>query len=99
MEVVPSTYHQYLKIYTLEGVKILMGDQKMSQICYMTSCKLSIKPKEINMIATNVEEEILTIKDPPIKDEIDSVCIDELKPDRIVNIGAKLQTPVRQIKY
>lgn len=35
----------------------------------------------------DIEEEVLTMKDPPIRDEVDIVCIDKLKPEWCINIS------------
>lgn len=63
------------------GGKNPVRDQKIYQSCYMACHKVTIKSKEVNAILMDIKEEVLTMKDPPIRDKVDLVCIDELKPE------------------
>ncbi|KAF8094282.1 hypothetical protein N665_0366s0001 [Sinapis alba] len=46
MQVVPSTFHMYLKFPTLRGVKTIWGDWKISQVCFT----VELKRKKLNGI-------------------------------------------------
>ncbi|XP_024006567.1 uncharacterized protein LOC112083074 [Eutrema salsugineum] len=84
MRAVPSTYHLCLKFPTPAGIKTIWGNQKESRMCYLAEHKLR------NPIVESRET-----RAEPVCDAVDSVCIDDERPERCVEIGAKLEEPLR----
>ncbi|XP_024004868.1 uncharacterized protein LOC112082014 [Eutrema salsugineum] len=81
---VPSTYHLCLKFPTPAGVKTIWGNKKESRMCCLAEHKLR------NPFAESRET-----RAEPVCDAVDSVCIDEARPERCVEIGTKLEEPLR----
>ncbi|XP_024016338.1 uncharacterized protein LOC112089815 [Eutrema salsugineum] len=84
MRAVPSTYHLCLRFPTAAGIKTIWGNQKESRMCCLAEHKLK------NPIAESHET-----RAESVCDAVDSVCIDEARPERCVEIGAKLEEPLR----
>lgn len=43
----------------------------------------------------DTEEEAITIKNEFMRDKVDPICIDLLKPEQCINIGARVSDPIR----
>ncbi|XP_024006602.1 uncharacterized protein LOC112083104 [Eutrema salsugineum] len=84
MRAVPSTYHLCVKFPTPGGIKMIWGNQKESRMCFLAEHKMR-KP-----IGKAREE-----KSAPSCDPVISVCIDELHPERCVEIGATLDEAIK----
>ncbi|XP_024015219.1 uncharacterized protein LOC112088925 [Eutrema salsugineum] len=91
MRAVPSTYHLSLKFPTPAGIKTIWGNQKESQMCCLAEHKLR---NPVTNARADIAESCET-RTETVCDAVDSVCIDEARPERRVKIGTKLEEPLR----
>ncbi|XP_024004920.1 uncharacterized protein LOC112082059 [Eutrema salsugineum] len=96
MRAVPSTYHLCLKFPTLAGIKTIWGNQKESRMCCLAEHKLRnpVTDTRADVDRKKIAESRKK-RAEPICDAVDSVCIDEACPERRVDIGSKLEEPLR----
>ncbi|XP_024007286.1 uncharacterized protein LOC112083489 [Eutrema salsugineum] len=85
MQAVPSTYHLCVKFPTPGAIKTIWGNQKESRMCFLAEHQMR-KPE----IGKAREEKSVPSCDPVI-----SICIDELHPERCVEIGATLDEAIK----
>ncbi|XP_024013067.1 uncharacterized protein LOC112087277 [Eutrema salsugineum] len=91
MRAVPSTYHLCLKFSTPAGIKTIWGNQKESRTCCIAEHKLR---NPVTDARADIAESRET-RGEPVCDAVNSVCIDEARPERCVEVGAKVEEPLR----
>ncbi|XP_024013101.1 uncharacterized protein LOC112087312 [Eutrema salsugineum] len=94
MRAVPSNYHLCLKFPTPSGIKTIWGNQKESRMCFLTDHKLKNPVTDARADQLKIAESCETHTEPEC-DAVDSVCIDKAHPERRVEIGVKLEEPLK----
>ncbi|XP_024004949.1 uncharacterized protein LOC112082088 [Eutrema salsugineum] len=96
MKAVASTYHQCLKFPTPDGVYTLRGNQAVARSCYINECKLHSANQACVISSLGPTNELVVQQTKPKRESIVEVCIDELRPERQVGIGAELDPNIRE---
>ncbi|XP_024014360.1 uncharacterized protein LOC112088348 [Eutrema salsugineum] len=91
MRAIPSTYHLCLKFPTPAGIKTIWRSQKESRMCCLAEHKFR---NPVTDARADIAESRET-RAEPVCDVVDSVCIDEERPERRVEIRTKLEEPLR----
>ncbi|XP_024014720.1 uncharacterized protein LOC112088557 [Eutrema salsugineum] len=96
MRAVPSTYHLCLKFPTPAGIKTIWGNQKESRMCCLAEHKLR---NPVTDARADIDRKKITesreTRAELVCDAVESMCIDEARQERCVEIGAKLEEPLR----
>ncbi|XP_024004013.1 uncharacterized protein LOC112081488 [Eutrema salsugineum] len=95
MKAVASTYHQCMKFPTPDGVYTLRGNQVVARSCYINECKLRSANQACVISSLGPTNELVVQQTKPKQESIVQVCIDELRPERQVGIGAELDSSIR----
>ncbi|XP_024004042.1 uncharacterized protein LOC112081519 [Eutrema salsugineum] len=96
MKAVASTYHQCLKFPTPDGVYTLRRNQVVARSCYINECKLHLVDQACVISSLGPTNELVVQQAKPKQESIVQVCIDELRPERQVGIGAELDPHIRE---
>ncbi|XP_024016831.1 uncharacterized protein LOC112090237 [Eutrema salsugineum] len=96
MKAVASTYHQCLKFPTPDGVYTLRGNQAVARSCYINECRLHSANQACVISSLGPTEKLIVQNTKPKQESIVQVCIDELRPERQVGIGAELDPVIRE---
>ncbi|XP_024009949.1 uncharacterized protein LOC112085152 [Eutrema salsugineum] len=96
MKAVASTYHQCLKFPTPDGVYTLRGNQAVARSCYINECRLHSANQACVVSSFGPTDKLVVQQTKPKKESIVQVCIDELRLERQVGIGAELDPNIRE---
>ncbi|XP_024012926.1 uncharacterized protein LOC112087144 [Eutrema salsugineum] len=96
MKAVASTYHQCLKFQTPDGVYTLRGNQAVARSCYINECRLHSANQACVISSLGPTDKLIIQNTKPKQESIVQVCIDELRPERQVGIGAELDSVIRK---
>ncbi|XP_024015916.1 uncharacterized protein LOC112089172 [Eutrema salsugineum] len=96
MKAVASTYHQCLKFPTPDGVYTLRGNQAVARSCYINECRLHSANQACVISSLGPTDKLVIQQTKPKQESIVQVCIDELRPERQVGIGAELDPIIRE---